>query len=69
MGSFMFYKIGDLVWVQTTEYSASRAEITGLHSDGYYVKFMDKTNDQPYTESYPVMERSVQPIDYVGWEK
>lgn len=63
------HEIGDMVWVETTEYSASRARITGFHNDGYYVKFIDKTREQGDTESYPVMSRSVKPIDYIGLEK
>lgn len=61
--------VGDMVWVETTEYSASRARITGTHTDGYYVNFIDKTSEQEPCHDYPVMSRKVKPIDYIGLEK
>lgn len=65
----MKFDIGDKVWVQTTDYCASRAYITGVHQDGYYVSFVDKTSDQESTAIFPVLERQVRPLDYIGWEK
>ena len=59
----------DIVWVKTTEYSASRAVIVGTHDDGYYVRFIDKTFDQDGDHRFPVLKRQVCPLDYIGWEK
>ena len=63
------HDIGDMVWVETTDYSASRARVTGITTDGYYVSFIDKTNDQEPCDSYPVMSKKVKPIPYIGLEK
>jgi hypothetical protein len=60
---------GDMVWVKTTEYSASRAIVLDYHEDGYYVRFMDKTLDQNENHRYPVLKKQVCPLDYIGWEK
>lgn len=60
---------GDIVWIKTTEYCASRAIIVGKHSDGYYVNFIDRTSDQDENHRYPVLEKQVQHLDYIGWEK
>jgi hypothetical protein len=63
------HDIGDRVWVETGEYSASRATIVGIHVDGYYVNFIDKTSDQEDNHSFPVLSRQVKAIDYIGSEK
>jgi hypothetical protein len=63
------HEIGDTVWVETGEYSASRATITGIHNDGYYVHFIDKTRYQDEDHHFPVLSKSVRPLDYIGWEK
>ena len=63
------HDIGDMVWVETGEYSASRARITGIHTDGYYVNFIDKTSYQDDNHNFPVLARAVRPLDYIGWEK
>jgi len=65
----MSYDLGTKVWVKTTRYCASRAIITGYSTDGYYVSFIDRTNDQEEVEKFPVLREQVVPIEYVGWEK
>jgi hypothetical protein len=65
----MSYTIGDTVWVETSLYSASRAKIVGIHTDGYYVNFIDKTISQDTDHSFPVLTRNIKPIDYIGSEK
>ena len=61
--------IGDMVWVETGEYSASRAIIVGYHNDGYYVNFIDRSGDQEEDHKFPVLSRQIKPIDYIGCEK
>lgn len=63
------HDIGDMVWVKTTSYSASKARITGVHQDGYYVKFIDKTIYQEEIDNFPVLKSMVCPIDYIGLYK
>lgn len=68
----IIYQIGDTVWVETSAYSASRAKITFINGDSYYVQFIDRTNRQCNdinSNGVPVLKRQIQPIDYIGWEK
>lgn len=67
--SYNKHTVGDIVWVETGLYSASRAKIVGIHSHGYYVNFIDKTIFQNDDHAFPVLTRSVKPIDYIGSEK
>lgn len=63
------HEIGDTVWVETGEYSASHATIVGHHNDGYYVRFIHRTIYQDANHSFPVLSKYVKPIDYMGWDK
>jgi hypothetical protein len=63
------YMVGDMVWVETGTYSASKARIMGIHDDGYYVKFIDKTIYQEEVDNFPVLKTMVRPIDYIGLYK
>jgi hypothetical protein len=66
------FEIGDLVWVETSDHSASRAIINYIEGDSYYVHFIDYTNRQHNgegTKGVPILTKKIQPIDYIGWEK
>lgn len=66
------FEIGDIVWVETSEHSASRARINHINGDSYYVYFIDHTNHQHNgegTQGVPVLKRQIQPLDYIGWHK
>jgi len=62
-------QLGDTVWIKTTRYSASKAIITGIANNGYYVSFLDRSPDQEDIEKFPVLKDQVKPISYIGLEK
>lgn len=66
------FNIGDKVWVETSEHSASRATINHINGNCYYVYFIDHSNRQHSGEGtmgVPILEHKIQPIDYIGWDK
>ena len=68
----MYYQIGDIVWIETSAYSASRAKINYIQGDSYYVHFIDRTSRQHNdinSQGIPVLKKQIQPLDYIGWQK
>lgn len=68
----MHYQIGDIVWIETSAYSASKARINCIKGDSYYVHFIDRSGRQHIdidSQGVPVLKKQIQPIDYIGWEK